>query len=653
MMRRNLVFTILLSLSIHPLFSTVFSSAEVTDHWKTWLDEVRLIMTNAEREVFKNLKTEEDRRRFQNLFWQVRDSNPETTQNEYKAEFYSRLHYAEHRLEGANSDRGRIYILLGEPREMKNYSGYDTVVDCELWMYQAEGRPGLPPFMYILFYKPGNFGNYRLFHPGPNSALDVLSLGQSKGISSKQNAYNIIRRQFPELARATISIIPDEGNVGFSSTLSSSGTVIANIHKLPEKEVEKGYLRNFSTVEGVVDVSVSTKEINGNARTALLENRGLKFLSYALIPEVIHTEKIADNVNKAQISLNIRLEDSEGKTIHQQEREFDLQFSDAQIKSLLKENKLVFKDFTPVVEGKYSLMLTFTNKTAEEFFVHMEELEIPEKVQSAVVGYKIEEIPSDIFLPFSTEKFKVHCDPLFLFNKEDNIEGIVLCPNKPVISLTEVDNERNSVDITDISQRESHYLFKHSLTALKSGNYFLTIKSNDSELYSSVIAIMPYTVKKTIGFERTEELSSRMNFMFLVAQQYLNCGKVDTALEYFHQLPSDLLNATTRPVIARAYYLKKDHSKVIELLENGTVEKTYPVLLLLANSSLELKKLREAADYFEKLREYGDTAKINQTLGAIYHTLGEREKAKLYWERAKDLEKPDKKKQDSDSISCY
>jgi len=38
------------------------------------------------------------------------------------------------------------------------------------------------------------------------------------------------------------------------------------------------------------------------------------------------------------------------------------------------------------------------------------------------------------------------------------------------------------------------------------------------------------------------------------------------------------------------------------------------------------------------LREYGDSVKINQTLGAIYHSLGEREKAKLYWDRAKNLE---------------
>ncbi|MFQ6109954.1 MAG: hypothetical protein ACE5L7_10435, partial [Candidatus Aminicenantales bacterium] len=68
------------------------------------------------------------------------------------------------------------------------------------------------------------------------------------------------------------------------------------------------------------------------------------------------------------------------------------------------------------------------------------------------------------------------------------------------------------------------------------------------------------------------------------------------------------------------------------------VIKNYSVLLLLGNASLKLKNLEKAAFYFEEIRKFGDTAKINRTLGAIYYTLGERDKAKIYWERAKKLE---------------
>jgi tetratricopeptide (TPR) repeat protein len=77
---------------------------------------------------------------------------------------------------------------------------------------------------------------------------------------------------------------------------------------------------------------------------------------------------------------------------------------------------------------------------------------------------------------------------------------------------------------------------------------------------------------------------------------------------------------------------------VVELLERDTVEKNYAVLLLLGNSYLELKKLDQAALYFEEVRKFGDTAEANNTLGAIYFSLGEKDKAKVYWERAKKLE---------------
>jgi len=641
-MKRIIFLVIVLSFVILPCLPSYTLSSEESDFWDKWMDEVDLIMTKAEKEVFKNLKTEEDKRRFQNLFWKIRDPIPETTENEYLVEFYSRRNYAEKELEGAYSDRGRTYILLGEPNEKKNYEGYDVVVDCELWVYQSEGRPGLPPFMYLLFYRPRDIGSYRQFHPGPNSALDLLSLGYSKGVSSKESAYAIIRQQFPELARASLSVIPDERAVGATSNLTSSGAVIASIHTLPEREVEKQYLKNFNAIEGKVDVSYSTKVIGGKASLVILPNKGFVLLSYALMPDVIHTEKIKDNLNGALISLNIRIEDSGGKTIHQQERELNVRLTDAQLQSLRKEQKLVFKDFTPVIEGKFSVILSFTNKTADEYFVHNETIEIAKNFKSVLVGYEVQKIQPDVFLPFSTENYKVLTDPQLLFNKEDSCNGIVISQQRPEITLTEVDNSKNIVKITDISQNGRFFLFSQPLIELKTGNYYLDVSWARAKKFRTVIAIMPFRVQRTIGFERTEDLSSRHNFDFVVAQEYLNVGNVDAALESLHKLPEELLNATTRPVIARAYYLKKDYGQVVEILEKEPIQKTYPVLLLLANSCLVLRKLPDAAKYFEMLREYGDTVNINQTLGAIYHSLGEKDKAKQCWDRAKALEEQSK-----------
>jgi Tfp pilus assembly protein PilF len=48
--------------------------------------------------------------------------------------------------------------------------------------------------------------------------------------------------------------------------------------------------------------------------------------------------------------------------------------------------------------------------------------------------------------------------------------------------------------------------------------------------------------------------------------------------------------------------------------------------------------LEKAAEYFEQLRNYGDTVKINQVLGAIFLSLGEGDRAKVYFDRAKKIQ---------------
>jgi hypothetical protein len=58
-------------------------------------------------------------------------------------------------------------------------------------------------------------------------------------------------------------------------------------------------------------------------------------------------------------------------------------------------------------------------------------------------------------------------------------------------------------------------------------------------------------------------------------------------------------------------------------LPEREVEKSYPVLILLGNSSLALKKLDKAAFYFEEVRKFGDTAEANNALGAIYFSLSD------------------------------
>ncbi len=624
------------------------AAQELDDFWKAWLEEVDPIMAEAERSVFKNLQTEEDRKRFQNLFWQVRDNTPGTSENEYRNEYYNLLRYAENRLDGAHSDRGRIYLILGKPFEVKNFAGFEKVADCELWIYRAEGRSGLPPLMYLLFYRRDNIGDYKLYYPGPHSSLDILSTRYNRGGISNIKAYKIIRSSFPELAMATLSVIPEEANIAFAGNLNSSGQVISQIYTLPEREMEKNYLKNYTSPPGTIDINFTTKEIAGKALVSLTENDGVKFLNYSLMPETIKTSVTEEGIETAHLVFHLRVEDTVGKTIYQQENEIHLRLNEAKKKAML-ERKFTFNDFAPIIEGEYLISLTYSNKTSAEFFVFKQKITVSDQKLLCILGYELKKRKPDVLVPFSFDQHKILFDPRFIFSREDSLEGLILSDEMPDLFLSSIDGEGPAIKIQDVSKHGSLVIFRQRFDGFAPGYYDLIVKKAGTEVFRRTLSVLSFKVEKPLEFDRTKALSFQKELPFILGQEYLNSGQVDKAIESFQKLPENLWNSSTLPVVARAFYIKKDYARVVELLERDDVIKNYSVLLLLGNASLKLKKLERAALYFEEIRKFGDTAKINKTLGAIYYTLGERDKAKIYWDRAKKLEEESTKKNPSKS----
>jgi len=367
------------------------------------------------------------------------------------------------------------------------------------------------------------------------------------------------------------------------------------------------------------------------------KNRGYTFLNYSVVPDTIHLKKVADNLNYAQLNLNLRVESLEGKTIFQQERNVEIKFNDQEKKALNKKG-IMFSDFIPIIPGQFNVSIVLSNKSTEEFLTHKEKVEITEKTEAVLCGFKIVETQSDRFAPFSTEKHIVSFDPRFVFNKTDSLVGIVFAKQKPYIHLIRADNENESIAVEDIIKVGPYFLFKKQLEELSSSNYYLSIKTENGEIFKKIVAVLPFLAERPKSFEWTDANTSIAVYNFEIATQYLNNDQIQTALEYFNKLPESLWNSNTIPTIAQAYYRVKNYEKVIELLEREGITKSYSTLLLLGNSCLELKQLDKAAEYFEKLRNYGDTAKINRVLGAIFLSLGKREKAKIYFDRAQKLE---------------
>jgi GWxTD domain-containing protein len=112
--------------------------------WRDWLNnDVAYIITAEERSAFVRLSTDEERAKFVEQFWMRRDPTPDTVENEFKQEHYRRIAYAnEHfgsTVPGWKTDRGRIYITLGQPDEIEFHPSGGAV-----WRYRnVEGMDNL------------------------------------------------------------------------------------------------------------------------------------------------------------------------------------------------------------------------------------------------------------------------------------------------------------------------------------------------------------------------------------------------------------------------------------------------------------------------------------------------------------------------------
>jgi GWxTD domain-containing protein len=161
-----------------PLPKRKSSPRKTENAYKRWLDEeVPYIITDAERDAFKKLTNDQERASFVEHFWDIRNPNPDSEQNEYKDEYERRRAYANEHfaagMPGWKTDRGRMYILHGNPDSIESHpaggpymrpaeeGGGETVTyPFEVWRYRH--LDGIGQEIEFEFVDPCGCGEYRL-----------------------------------------------------------------------------------------------------------------------------------------------------------------------------------------------------------------------------------------------------------------------------------------------------------------------------------------------------------------------------------------------------------------------------------------------------------------------------------------------------------
>ncbi len=180
-----------------------------TSYYKKWLNEdVVYIITEEEKNVFKHLQTDEEREKFIEQFWARRNPDPRNPYNEFKEEHDRRIAYANERfasgIPGWKTDRGRIYIMYGQPAEIESHpsggtynreiwegGGTTATFPFERWRYRH--IDGVGDDVEIEFVDKSMSGEYRIaMSPDEKDALMFvpgagLTLNEELGLSNKED----------------------------------------------------------------------------------------------------------------------------------------------------------------------------------------------------------------------------------------------------------------------------------------------------------------------------------------------------------------------------------------------------------------------------------------------------------------------------------
>jgi GWxTD domain-containing protein len=361
---------------------------KLSEEHRNWLErDVVYIITDREKDVFLSLETVEERNRFIEAFWRKRDPNPATPANEYKDEHYRRIEHANTYLaretfkEGWRTDRGRYYILLGEPRETQRYDGYAELVSSELWFYQGEPRLGLPSFFYLLFFKKNDFGEYKIYHPLIDGPQALLTASVNIQTGENTEAIETLRQISPELAHASLSFDTSEPP-DFIGGRPAMGTdiMLARIEDSPKRAIRTDYADAWLRYGNRVSADYSFNYVPSRSSFVVIaEASGTPLVHYSIeIDPQNFTMETDEKQSKFYTTLDLTLEvrTREGTLIVANDKEVYLELTPSQVQQI-RSSPFAYQDNFPLVPGDYNVSVILRNRVIHQYTVAEKELSVP------------------------------------------------------------------------------------------------------------------------------------------------------------------------------------------------------------------------------------------------------------------------------------
>jgi GWxTD domain-containing protein len=671
---KNKIVWMLILVTFGVLPSLALAQAPLSPKHKTWIEEeVPYIITTKERDVFYKLETDRDRDLLIEEFWKQRDPTPGTPRNEFREEHYRRIEFANKTFgrgtpfKGWRTERGRIYIILGPPRDVQKLLSSDAY-PMEIWFYQGNPAFGQAPFFRLLFYQKGGGGDYALYNPSANSPKDLVGnprTVKNTGIYPKDwdewdiGAYLVLKDLVsPEAANASVSLIPSSS--GFLDRLPSS-ILLAEVQKYPQKKVNDAYAYDFLEHKATVEVSYSVHFMGNRSAVSVLQDpAGLFFLNYVIVPDNLSMDAYQDKYF-ADLRTTLRLSDAGGKTLFQQEKIIPIELRMEELKAVEK-NSFQFYDAVPLIPGQYTFNLLLENTVTKEFTSIEKTVSIPEGdplwMSPPVLARKVvKDSPSGgasrayqvgtlQIYPCLNSTFQAK-DRLFLFfqihglNAELKDNGVLgysfIKDNQTLQSLRK--NVRDYAGGRDFLEEFPTDKFAAGTYAVKAALFDKVGREVLSQKADFIIS--DKAIPGTWVVAQTNPPVDDPYYAFVLGSQYLNKGDINKAqLELFkaHSKKPDSLEYALS--YARILLRLNDPAVARDVLLPFAQKETpnFDIYDCLGNAFQDLSEFKDAIPWYQKALSFkGNVIEILNSLGVCYFKIGDKEQALRAWQKSLEI----------------
>jgi GWxTD domain-containing protein len=650
-------------------------SAQKTDikdlapRFQKWLkEEVVYIITPREREVFFSLSNDRERDLFIEAFWKQRDPTPGTPDNEFKRDHYGRINHANHFYgrraprPGWRTDRGRVYIILGEPNDVMRFDGSANTYNSEVWFYQGMVEQGLPSGFSLVFFQDGNVGEFRLYSPLKDGPQGLMPAYEGDPMDYYA-AYQRLRELEPDLARVSLSLVAGESQSFMGRPSLVSERLLGDINTVPQKMVEDRYAQKFLMYKDIVEVEYTANYMDSDALVKVLKDEsGLTFVHYTVELPRLSVSQYQD-IFSTSLKVNGTIENQQGKIVYQYDKGVDLRINGDQMKTV-SQKPFNYQDMFTLIPGDYKFTVLIKNEVSKEFTSIEQRLFIAEDAVSLqmsplVLGYNAtpRETEQNRPKPFTLGSYQLELQPNRTYVRSDDLAVAF-----QIFGLSAQQRERGEIrivilkgdeEIHSVSRNMSHYPesphfveefplqdfppahYRILVSFLVDGQEVVSQKDEFDVTFLDAIS-RPWTYSRILPPTRDAF------YPFILGRQYLNAGMMEKAKTYLEQAyrmnPGDPAAALS---LAQVNMALEEYGAIEPLLLPFLAQPQagYEAFSILGTAYRNLGQWDKAiATYDQAIARFGLNTSLLNAVGECYHRLQNLEEAVKAWEKSLELD---------------